>query len=115
HADAGDRCVRCGARDPRRRAGTALKPALAAALARHWADPLYRQSYLMLASTGVSAGTGLLFWVFAALTVRPDVLGVAARLVAANAFLSYLTSFALPYAMLRYGARLTGLAVNACI
>jgi hypothetical protein len=31
------------------------------------------------------------------------VLGVAAGLVAANAFLSYLTSFALPFAMLRFG------------
>jgi O-antigen/teichoic acid export membrane protein len=71
----------------------------------------------MLASTGVSAGTGLLFWVFAALTVRPDALGVAAGLVAANAFLSYLTSFALPYAMLRYGASSTGISarVNASV
>jgi O-antigen/teichoic acid export membrane protein len=69
----------------------------------------------MLASTGVSAGTGLLFWVFAALTVRPDALGVAAGLVAANGFLSYLTSFALPYAMLRYGLNTTGIAVNTCV
>jgi O-antigen/teichoic acid export membrane protein len=69
----------------------------------------------MLASTGVSAGTGLLFWVFAALTVRPDALGVAAGLVAANAFLGYLTSFALPYAMLRYGFEERGISarVNA--
>lgn len=71
----------------------------------------------MLASTGVSAGTGLLFWVFAALAVRPDALGVAAGLVAANAFLSYLTSFALPYAMLRYGSLSTGVSarVNASV
>jgi hypothetical protein len=69
----------------------------------------------MLASTGVSAGTGLLFWVFAALSVRPDALGVAPGLVAAHAVLSYLTSFALPYAMLRYGSLTTGIAVNVCM
>jgi O-antigen/teichoic acid export membrane protein len=73
-------------------------------LVRHWADPLYRQSYLMLASTGVSAVTGLLFWVVAARRVDPAVLGAAAGLFAANAFLSYLTGFGLPYAMLRFGA-----------
>jgi O-antigen/teichoic acid export membrane protein len=70
---------------------------------RHWRDPLYRQSYYLLASTGVSAVTGLAFWVVAAHRTTPDVLGVAAGLVAATAFLSYLTSFALPYAMLRFG------------
>jgi O-antigen/teichoic acid export membrane protein len=70
---------------------------------RHWRDPLFRQSYHLLASTGVSAVTGLVFWVVAAQRTTPDVLGVAAGLVAANAFLSYLTSFALPYAMLRFG------------
>jgi O-antigen/teichoic acid export membrane protein len=70
---------------------------------RHWRDPLYRQSYYLLASTGVSAVTGLVFWVVAAHRTTLDVLGVAAGLVAANAFLSYLTSFALPYAMLRFG------------
>ena len=70
---------------------------------RHWRDPLYRQSYYLLASTAVSAVTGLVFWVAAAHRTTPDVLGVAAGLVAANAFLSYLTSFALPYAMLRFG------------
>ncbi|GIJ46349.1 hypothetical protein Val02_32350 [Virgisporangium aliadipatigenens] len=77
--------------------------ALGAARA-HWRDPLYRQSYLMLASTGVAAGTGLLFWVVAAHRVAPEVLGLAAGLFSANAFLSYLTGFALPFAMLRYGA-----------
>lgn len=64
----------------------------------------------MLASTGVSAVTGLLFWVVAARRVPPDVLGIAAGLVAANAFLSYLTSLALPYAMLRFGRTTVGVS-----
>ena len=57
----------------------------------------------MLASTGVSAVTGLLFWVVAARRAEPAVLGAAAGLFAANSFLSYLTGFGLPYAMLRFG------------
>src|SRR5215212_7922250 len=88
-----------------RRAPTAAARAAAKAAAQHWADPLYRQSYLMLASTGVAAVTGLLFWVVAARRAEPAVVGTAAGLFAANAFLSYLTGFGLPYAMLRFGQR----------
>jgi O-antigen/teichoic acid export membrane protein len=86
-------------------------------VSRHWADPLYRQSYLMLASTAASAGTGLLFWVVAARRADPRVVGVAAGLVAAIAFLSYLTSFALPYALLRFGgsARPVSAMTNASL
>jgi O-antigen/teichoic acid export membrane protein len=69
----------------------------------HWSDPLYRQSYYMLATTGVTAVTGLVFWVLTARRADPEVLGSAAGLVAANAFLSYLTGLALPYAVLRFG------------
>jgi O-antigen/teichoic acid export membrane protein len=76
--------------------------ALRAAVA-HWAEPLHRQSYYLLASTGVAAATGLLFWILAARRTEPAVLGLAAGMIAALGFLSYLTSFALPYAMLRYG------------
>jgi O-antigen/teichoic acid export membrane protein len=70
----------------------------------HWTEPLHRQSYYLLASTGVAAATGLLFWILAARRTEPAVLGLAAGMIAALGFLSYLTSFALPYAMLRYGA-----------
>ena len=73
------------------------------AAAAHWAEPLHRQSYFLLASTGVAAATGLLFWILAARRTEPAVLGLAAGMIAALGFLSYLTSFALPYAMLRYG------------
>ena len=69
----------------------------------HWAEPLHRQSYYLLASTGVAAATGLLFWILAARRTEPAVLGLAAGMIAAMGFLSYLTSFALPYTMLRYG------------
>jgi O-antigen/teichoic acid export membrane protein len=77
------------------------------AAARRWAaehlgDPLYTQSYLMLASTAVSAGTGLVFWVLAARMGDARTVGLGAGLIAAVSFLSYLTSFALPYGMLRF-------------
>src|SRR5205814_4846281 len=47
----------------------------------------------------------------------PEALGAAAGLVAANSFLSYLTSLALPYPLLRYGAVVEGTAarVNASV
>jgi len=41
------------------------------AAAAHWAEPLHRQSYYLLASTGVSAATGLLFWILAARRTEP--------------------------------------------
>jgi len=70
--------------------------------AQHLADQLYLQSYLMLAATAVSSVTGLGFWVLAARAADARTVGLGAGLVAAVSFLSYLTSFALPYGMLRY-------------
>ena len=86
-------------------------------IAGHLADQLYRQSYLMLAGTAVSAGTGLVFWVLAAHLAAPDTVGLGAGLVASVSFLSYLTSLALPYGMLRYARTATHVAglINAAL
>jgi O-antigen/teichoic acid export membrane protein len=86
-------------------------------IAGHLADQLYRQSYLMLAGTAVSAGTGLVFWVLAAHLAAPGIVGLGAGLIAAVSFLSYLTSLALPYGMLRYARTATHVAgmVNAAL
>jgi O-antigen/teichoic acid export membrane protein len=78
-------------------------------LARHLGDPLYRQSYLMLGSTAVSAGTGLLFWLLAARVTDAGTVGLGAALIAAVSFLSYLTSMALPYGILRFARATTQL------
>jgi len=86
-------------------------------IAGHLADQLYRQSYLMLAGTAVSASTGLVFWVLAAHLAAPDTVGLGAGLVASVSFLSYLTSLALPYGMLRYARTATHVAglINAAL
>jgi hypothetical protein len=82
---------------------------LRAWIARHLGDPLYRQSYLMLGSTAVSAGTGLLFWLLAARVTDAGTVGLGAALIAAVSFLSYLTSMALPYGILRFARATTQL------
>jgi O-antigen/teichoic acid export membrane protein len=77
-------------------------------------DPLYRQSSLVLVATGLSAGTGLLFWIIAARIAPPRQVGLGVGYFAATSFLSYVTSFALPYGLLRFGASVqVGPAANA--
>lgn len=89
---------------------------LRARLSEHMSEPLYRQSYLMLAATGISAVTGFLFWIIAARFATTQEVGLAAGYFAATSFLSYLTSLALPYGLLRFGSseRFAG-AVNAAL
>jgi O-antigen/teichoic acid export membrane protein len=93
------------------------RPGLRALVVGHLRDPLYRQSYLMLAGTAVSAATGMAFWMLAARITDAAVVGLAAGIVAAVGFLSYLTSLALPYGLLRF-ARVTprlGRVVNMAV
>jgi O-antigen/teichoic acid export membrane protein len=85
-------------------------------LAAHMREPLYRQSYLMLTATGISAVTGFAFWIIAARSASTQEVGLAAGYFAATSFLSYLTSLGLPYSLLRFGSSddFSG-AVNAAL
>jgi O-antigen/teichoic acid export membrane protein len=69
----------------------------------HVRDPLYRHSYFLFASTGLWAATGFAFWLIAARLSDPIAVGRAAAVAAAIVLLTYLTSFGLPYGLLRYG------------
>jgi O-antigen/teichoic acid export membrane protein len=71
----------------------------------HAKDPLYKNAYLLLASSGISAASGLIFWIIAARISTAAAIGRSGALVSAVALLSYLTSLGLPYGMLRYGSR----------
>lgn len=71
----------------------------------HFGEPLYKQSYLLLLSTGFSAATGLVFWILAARRAGATEVGLAAGYFAVVSFLSYVTSLALPYGVLRYAGR----------
>jgi O-antigen/teichoic acid export membrane protein len=65
--------------------------------------PLLQQSFLLTISTGISAGGGFLAWSVATHAAAPHAVGVATGLFSSCSLLSYLTSLALPYGLLRYG------------
>ena len=80
-----------------------------AVLRLHLSDPLFRQSYFLLVSTALSALSGFLFWFAAAHVANAGAVGRAAALTSAVSLLSYLTSFGLPYGILRHGSDDRGL------
>ena len=65
---------------------------------------LMEQSFLLTLSTGISAAGGFVAWSLAAHVAAPHAVGVAACLFASCSLLSYLTSLALPYGLLRYAS-----------
>ena len=64
---------------------------------------LFQQSFLLTVSNGISAAGGFVAWSVAAHVATPHSVGIAAGLFTSCSLLSYLTSLALPYGMLRYG------------
>ena len=64
---------------------------------------LFQQSFLLTVSNGISAAGGFIAWSVAAHVATPHAVGIAAGLFASCSLLSYMTSLALPYGMLRYG------------
>src|SRR4051812_27118300 len=68
----------------------------------HLRDPLYRNSYFLMASAGLNATTGFAFWLLVAHLTSTRNVGIAAGIVSAVAFLSYLTSLGLPVGLLRH-------------
>lgn len=87
-----------------------MKNRARAVIQEHTSDPLYRHSYLLLGSAGISAASGFVFWIIAARLASAEVVGRSGALVSAVALLSYLTSLGLPYGLLRFGARDRGLS-----
>lgn len=64
---------------------------------------LLQQSFLVTVSSGISAAGGFLAWSIAAHAATPHTVGMAVGLFTSCSLLSYLTSLALPYGLLRYG------------
>ena len=64
---------------------------------------LFQQSFLLTVSGGISAAGGFVAWTVATHAATPHAVGLAAGLFASCSLLSYLTSLALPYGLLRYG------------
>ena len=66
-------------------------------------EPMLQQTFFLTISTGLSAGGGFVAWSVAAHVAPPHAVGVATGLLAICSLLSYLSSLALPYGLLRYG------------
>ena len=73
-------------------------------------DPLYLNSYYLMAGTAVAAGSGFVFWIVAARLTDPAAVGRASALLSAVTLLTYLTSLGLPYGLLRFGHVTRGFA-----
>jgi O-antigen/teichoic acid export membrane protein len=65
---------------------------------------LVEQSFVLTVSTGMSAAGGFIAWSIAAHAASAQDVGLAAGLFSSCSLLSYLTSLALPYGLLRYAA-----------
>jgi O-antigen/teichoic acid export membrane protein len=71
-------------------------------LRRHLRDPLYRTSYLLVLSTGVSALLGFGFWTIAAHLYTAHEVGVNSSLIAAMSFIAGIAQLGLGGPLTRY-------------
>ena len=83
----------------------------------HLADPLYRTSYLLILSTGVTALLGFAFWTIAAHLYTPREVGINSSAIAAMSFVSGLAQLGLGGLLTRFipsaGWRLRGLILDS--
>jgi O-antigen/teichoic acid export membrane protein len=89
---------------------------LAAAVRAHVRIPLYRNAYAWLASTGVSSGLGIVYWVLAARLYSPEVVGFSAALVSSMIFIAGVSQLNLMSALVRFiptAGRWTGRLIAA--
>jgi O-antigen/teichoic acid export membrane protein len=70
-------------------------------LARHLSDPLFRTGYLLTAGTGITAILGLIFWVLAARSYAPHVIGVNSAAISAMLFVASVCQLGLPAVLVR--------------
>lgn len=68
----------------------------------HWQDPLYRNSYFLIANSAVLAGTGFLFWIAAARLATTEEVGIASTIVSALMLASVLAKLGFDVAFLRH-------------
>ncbi|WP_406632937.1 lipopolysaccharide biosynthesis protein [Amycolatopsis sp. WGS_07] len=78
---------------------TALAPSFAARLR---ADPLVRNSFFLMATTALGAGSGFVFWIVAARLYPPADVGWASSLLSAVTLLSYFSGLGLSSTLVRH-------------
>jgi O-antigen/teichoic acid export membrane protein/aminoglycoside phosphotransferase len=73
-----------------------------ARLGAHFRTPLYREGYALMLSAGVASALGLAYWIIAARSYTPDVVGLNAAAISAMLFLSGIAQLNLVSALTRF-------------
>jgi len=81
--------------------GVAAPPA-PGALRGHLSDPLFRSGYLLIAGSGAGATLGFVFWLVAARSYTPEVVGQTSAAIAAMMLISGIASLGLNAVLVRY-------------
>lgn len=82
--------------------GTAIRRAPLEWLVSHLRVPLYREGYALVLSSGVTSVVGVLYWVLAARTYSPHVVGVNSAAIYAMMFLAGVAQLNLASALRRF-------------
>ncbi len=83
-------------------AGVPSRPRLLALLSTLRRDPLMRNSFFLMLTTGLGAGSGFFFWLIVARLYPTVEVGQASSLLSSVALLSYFSLFGFSNALIRY-------------
>jgi len=68
----------------------------------HLSEPLFKNSYYLLANTFVKSGSGFLFWIFAANFYNAKDIGLGAAIISATFLISIVSSLGFDIAIIRF-------------
>jgi len=71
-------------------------------LLAHLREPLFRNGYALVISSGITSGLGMLFWIIAAHSYSTEAIGLNAALIAAMMFLAKLSQLSLANVLNRF-------------
>ena len=71
-------------------------------IASHLRTPLYRNAYALILSTGLTSALGFVYWLLAAHTYPPDVVGINSAALSSMMFLAGLAQFSLANVLVRF-------------
>lgn len=86
-------------------------------LKQHLNDPLFKNSYFLMASTAVTSILGFIFWIVAARLYEPAAVGLASAIIAALCLLAIFSNLGLGIGLIRFlpGAKDKGNSmINTC-
>src|SRR3954463_9839900 len=90
---------------------------LVARFGAHVRVPLHRDAYALVANSGFTAATGLLYWIVAAQEFSPHAVGINSALISSMMFLAGVAGLNLANVVVRFlpeAGRQTGRMIAAC-